>query len=375
MTSHTNQPARKKLPFVQRKSLGEAPEDWVEVRPFFTDKPFPTLVTTKVPGLSLVEWAATAKGFIQSLWEEKRAVLFRGFDLGGIPGYTKFLEITGDGPCLPYLDRSTPRIEYGPNIYCTTIYPAQYRIRLHNEGDYWTVHAQKAFFSCITPPETGGETPICDVHAVYNRIDPEIREEFAAKKWMLLRNHNNGVGMTWQEAYQTEDRAEVERYCTEHRIEFEWLEGDHLRTRRVRTPILAHPRTGELIWHNHLAFFHVSSRGEELQEALRGEYADDELPTNTFYGDGTPISEDVIRHINDAFDAELIMFSWQEGDLHLIDNIRIAHARQPFTGERLILVALKELYVPPDSANLPLPSEVATQAAGAGSTSESQPRQ
>ena len=69
-------------------------------------------MTPKVTGLSLVEWATTAQGFIQALWEEKRAILFRGFDLGGIPGYTKFVEITADGPCLPYLDLAAePPIE------------------------------------------------------------------------------------------------------------------------------------------------------------------------------------------------------------------------------------------------------------------------
>ena len=53
------------------------------------------------------------------------------------------------------MDRSTPREEYGANIYCTTIYPSGYTIRLHNEGSYWTTWAMKAFFGCVTAPLTG----------------------------------------------------------------------------------------------------------------------------------------------------------------------------------------------------------------------------
>ncbi len=349
--------APKKMQIASRRPIGDA-ADLVSVRPLFPGKPFPTLITPKFPNLNLAEWAAGAGDFIEELWKEKRALLFRDFALGGVSGFTRFIATAGDGPCLPYLDRSTPRTEYGPNIYCTTVYPKQYRIRLHNEGDYWTVHARKAFFSCITAPTTGGETPVADVHAVYQRIDPEVVKEFEAKRWMLVRNHNIGVGMSWQEAYQTEDRAEVEKYCDENRIQFEWLGGDRLRTCRIRNPTLAHPRTGEMIWHNHIAFFHITSREAELRDALEAEFSALDLPTNTFYGDGTPIDPEVIRHINDAYDAELLAFRWQEGDVHMVDNIRLAHARQPFTGERLILVALKELYVPPEYADLPLPSDL-----------------
>ena len=49
-----------------------------------------------------------------------------------------------------------------------------------------------------------------------------------------------------------------------------------------------------------------------------------------------------MREILDAYEAEEIEFPWKEGDLHLIDNMRLAHARMPYEGERLILVALAE---------------------------------
>ncbi len=334
----------KKMPPVRRKSVGLSQRDWVSIQPLVPDQPYPTLITPNVDGLSLIEWAEGNADQIEQLLWEKRSLLFRGFDLGGVAGFGKFVDIASNGPRLPYRDRSTPRESYGDNVYCTTIYPADQTIRLHNEGSYWVAWAQKAFFGCITAPPTGGETPIGDVHNVYNRISPEVRAEFADKKWMLVRNYNEGFALPWQEVFQTSDRAEVERYCVENRIEFEWKDGDRLRTRQIRPAIRFHPRSGEPLWFNHAAFFHITSREESVRDALLAEYAEDELPYQTFYGDGSSIDPAVVRHINEAFDAELVMFRWQEGDVHLIDNMRLAHARQPYTGDRLILVALTEGY-------------------------------
>ena len=341
---------KKALPLrTKRRGLGTSGADWVTVSPLYTGRPFPTLVTPKVEGLDLCDWARANGDFVQRLWEDKRALLFRDFELDGIAGFRAFSELAGAGPRLPYFDRSTPREEYGSNVYCTTIYPPEHPIRLHNEGSYWTVHALKAVFGCITAPTTGGETPIGDVHAVYQRIDPAIREEFSARKWMLVRNYNAGFALSWQEVFQTQDRADVEAYCKKNRIEWEWTGEDRLRTRQIREPILAHPRTGELLWHNHAAFFHITTREPEVRDALRRQFADDELPYNTYYGDGGEIDADVIRHVNEAYDAELVKFRWQEGDIHMIDNARLAHAREPFTGDRLILVALMEAFTPGES--------------------------
>jgi alpha-ketoglutarate-dependent taurine dioxygenase len=312
----------------------------------FADKPYPTLITPRIEGLGLVDWATENRELVLHLFEEKRALLFRDFDLAGIPGFTRVVDVLSDGPRLPYVDRSTPREEYGSNVYCTTIYPPENTIRLHNEGSYWCVHPQKAFFCCVTRPETGGATPVGDVHAVHERIDPEIRREFAARKWMLQRTYNTGLSLPWQDVFQTSVRAEVEAYCVANRIDFEWGPEDWLRTRQVREPILAHPRTGEPLWHNHAAFFHITTRDAAVRDALRRQLDDAHLPYNTYYGDGGEIDPEVVAHINAAYDAETLRFPWQEGDLHFVDNLRLAHARDPFTGERLILVALTEPYAP-----------------------------
>ena len=54
----------------------------------------------------------------------------------------------------------------------------------------------------------------------------------------------------------------------------------------------------------------------------------------------------------------------------MIDNTRLAHAREPFTGERLILVALAEAYVRPhrNKQKTPMHDSVRIEATNAHST-------
>ncbi len=144
--------------------------------------------------------------------------------------------------------------------------------------------------------------------------------------------------------YQTESREEVEDYCRQNQIEFEWKEGGRLKTRQVRPAIRTHPRTGETVWFNHAAFFHVSALDPAVREQLVGAFGVEGLPYNTYYGDGTPIPDDVVAQIFDAYEAETVAFPWEPGDVLLLDNMTVAHAREPYTGHREVVTAMTEPY-------------------------------
>ena len=196
----------------RRKAVSTSQEEWVSIRPLLPDRPIPMLVEPKVEGLKLANWAADNREYVEKLLWQHRALLFRDFDSGGIPGFEAFVDAVSSSDRLEYKDRSTPRNSFGDRIYNATTYPADQSINLHNEGSYWTKWAKKIFFGCATNAETGGETPIGDVHNVYNRIDPSIRSGFEELGVLYIRNFNHGFGLTWQEVYQTEDPSDVEAY-------------------------------------------------------------------------------------------------------------------------------------------------------------------
>jgi alpha-ketoglutarate-dependent taurine dioxygenase len=298
----------------------------------------------------LSTWARENQVKVESLLLEHRALLFRGFDITTPADFKAVVLATSDGNLLEYTDRSTPRYTVTDGVYVSTIYPADQRIDLHNEGTYWISWPLKLYFCCLKAADQGGETPIADVRAVLSRIDPVVRQRFSDKKIMYVRNYNDGFGLTWQEVFQTNDSLEVEAYCRKNAIEFEWKDGARLRTRQVRPATRNHPRTDEMVWFNHGAFFHISARDEGVSKGLLGMFDEQDLPYMTYYGDGTSIAESDIHHISDAYESERIVFAWEPGDILLLDNMSVAHGRQPYSGERRIIVAMAE----PHTEGLPI---------------------
>jgi alpha-ketoglutarate-dependent taurine dioxygenase len=326
----------------RRKVVGSSTRDWVKGHPLFTDKAIPFVLQPAIDGVDLIDWAAGNRDWIDELLFEHRALLLRGFGVKTIETFERFVYATSNGELLEYRDRTTPRETRGERIYTSTVHPPDQRIHLHNEGTYWLKWATKLYFFCAKAPSKGGETPIADVRRVYDRIDPAIRERFVQRKMMLVRNFNQGFGLPWQNVFQTEDQAEVERYCTENSIEFEWHGGGRLRTRQTRPAVRKHPRSGEPVWFNHAAFFHYTSLEPQLRDALVGEYGTEGLPYNTCYGDGTPIEPEVADEVRRAYAAEKVLFAWHAGDLMLLDNMTVAHAREPYEGDREVVVSMTD---------------------------------
>ena len=87
-----------------------------------------------------------------------------------------------------------------------------------------------------------------------------------------------------------------------------------------------------------------------MREELLREFGIEELPYNTQFGDGSDIPEGVAAEIRGAYDREKVAFPWQVGDVVLIDNMSIYHAREPYEGDREVLVAMADRVVPTETA-------------------------
>ncbi len=194
-----------------------------------------------------------------------------------------------------------------------------------------------------------GEKPrLADTRRILARIDPGVVDKFREKGWMYIRNYTPHFGLSWQTAFQTDDRARVETYCREAAIECEWT-AHGLRTRQRRPAVAMHPVSNEQVWFNHATFFHISSVEPELRRQLLAMYDERDLPNHTYYGDGSPIEDRVVDHLREAYLNELVSFQWETGDVVVINNMLTAHAREPYVGPRRILFAMAEPYTRTDS--------------------------
>jgi alpha-ketoglutarate-dependent taurine dioxygenase len=276
------------------------------------------------------------------------ALLFRGFNVNSLRVFEEFTRAVSR-ELLEYGERSSPRTRLSAGIYTSTDHPADQQIVLHNEQSYTLNWPMKICFCCQQPARQGGRTPIAGSREIYRRLDPALIRLFEKKSVMYVRNYGDGLGLPWQEVFQTRVRAEVEEHCRRAAIECEWKDGDRLRTRQLRPAVRTHPKTGEWVWFNHALFFHVSSLDVTTQAAFAGLTAD-ELPFNTLFGDGTPIDPSLMEEIREAYRAATVSFSWQAGDVLMLDNMLVAHGREPFVGPRKVVVAMadpfQEIYQP-----------------------------
>ncbi|MEV7068489.1 TauD/TfdA family dioxygenase [Streptomyces collinus] len=293
------------------------------------------------PSVEIGAYLAQHRAAVRAALVDRGAVLLRGFAVDGVDGFNGSVHALSGTPPLTYAERSSPRSTIKGQVYTSTDYPADEEIFLHNENSYQSVWPQTLYFFCIEPPHTLGATPLADIRAVHAAIDPDVREEFTRRRWRVVRNFHEDFGVPWQQAFNTDDKDRVAAYCAGKGIDVEWTAGG-LRTTAVRDAVHRHPVTGETVWFNHITFFHVSTVAPDVRDGLLEIFAPEDLPTNSYYGDGAPIPDDVVAHLRQCYRDASTRFDWQRHDVLVVDNMLAAHAREPFTGPRKIAVAMAE---------------------------------
>jgi len=331
----------KMLADFKRKAVNVSRETLVKTEYFRDTDTLPLIIRPEIRGLNLGAWAESNRDYIEEQLLKHGAILFRGFNVNGAVEFESFIK-TLYGELLEYNERSSPRSQVSGNIYTSTDYPADQSIFLHNENSYQQTWPMRLFFYCSIPASSGGETPIADCRKIFDRIPSDIRQRFIEKGWMYMRNFGDGFGLPWQTVFQTDDKFLVEAHCRKNGIEVEWKSENRLRTRAVRPAASRHPKTGEMVWFNHATFFHVSTLESSVRDSMLALFTEEDLPSNTYYGDGSRIEPDVLESLRDAYQKETRMFLWEAGDVMMIDNMLVAHGRAPFTGERKVLVGMAE---------------------------------
>jgi alpha-ketoglutarate-dependent taurine dioxygenase len=293
-----------------------------------------------------VAFARSERAAIRQAMQDHGAVLLRGFDVTTAVQFSQLCAALSD-QLLDYTERSTPRTKVedgGGKVYTSTEYPPHAHIPLHCEMAYATQWPRIIWFYSHVAAEEGGETPICDAREIHRLISQATRERFIAKGVMYVRNFHKGIDLPWQQVYGVTNEAELEAYCREHQIDFEWKPNGGLRTRSVAQATAKHPVTGELAWFNQAHLFHISAIEPRIRQVLLTKFKEEGLPRNAYYGDGAPIEEGALAEINAAYKKSEIVFPWQRGDVLMVDNMLVSHGRRPFKGPRTTLVAMAEAY-------------------------------
>lgn len=301
----------------------------------------PLVLQPGAGNINLIEWVKTNREAVEAQLAKYGALLFRNFNVKTVEQFEQFMDAVSPAT-IEYGERSSPRTKIGKGVYTSTDHPEDQAILLHTEQSYTLSWPMKICFFCVTPALRQGRTPIADSRKILARLSRDTREKFLQTKVMYVRNYGEGLGLHWTEVFQTRDKRVVEQHCRNASIEWEWKDAERLRTRQTRPAIRRHPRTGELVWFNHALFFHFTSLEAATRESILKLVSEEDVPFNTFYGDGSPIESSVLEEIREAYEREKVGFDWQAHDILLLDNMLTAHGREPFAGPRKIVVSMVE---------------------------------
>jgi len=314
---------------------------------------------------------ASAREDIRAAVRVYGGVLLRGFPLRDAVAFQGAIEALGHQPeSLNPMDTS-PRHHVAEKVFTSTDTPDAYPILAHNENCFLHVRPRMISFFCLAAPPRFGETPVFDSAAAARDLPDTLREQLARKKVAYVRRLPRrrpfwapNVIRTWQEAFGTEDRQEIEAACARQDITCAWdTRQDVLRTRIVVEPLPVHPDTAEPCLH--LQGFHRASLHADLDEVRPRQPAFanslmklglatlcglDLLPVSLTWGDGAPIPDADMLTLRQAVWGRSVLFRWQPGDLLVLDNFLTAHGRMNVVQPRKILTAFGNLVTVPLAA-------------------------
>ncbi|CAF4036841.1 unnamed protein product [Rotaria sp. Silwood2] len=240
------------------------------------------------------------------------AILFRDFPIADAFEFDTFARTFHWMP-LPYVGGAAPRKQVTSIVFTSNESPPSEPIPFHHEMAQVPKFPKHLMFFCEVPSKSGGETPIAYSPMVYNRINnalPYFVRKLEEKQIRYTRilpdgdDPQSAIGRGWQSTYQTEDRKHAEEACREQ-------------------------GTGKKSWFNSIvaAYMGWSDKRNDGKKAVT-------------FADGELMNEEDIHKCATILDESSVSFTWKKGDVLLIDNRQVLHARKSFEPPRRILAAL-----------------------------------
>ena len=315
----------------------------IDEQKWFNNLPFP-LVLSPQEGFETIEKTVE---FIKS--EENRrnlldkliehgAILFRGFPVNEAKDFNEFSLAFG-WQDLPYVGGAAPRSNVTGVVFTSNESPPDQPIPFHHEMAQVPKFPSNLFFFCEIPSEEGGETPLCLSNVAYEKINGELPEfvrqlrEKCVKYTRILPNGDDtssAIGRGWQSTYLTQDKHEAEEKCRKQGGECEWLSDGCLKTvSKILPAVRLDERTGKETWFNSIVAAYTGWKDAR------------NVPEKAVtFGDDTPLDGDTVRRCDEILQETCVAFKWRKGDVVLVDNRLVLHARKSFVPPRRILAAL-----------------------------------
>jgi alpha-ketoglutarate-dependent taurine dioxygenase len=288
-------------------------------------------------------WAKSRRSALDDLILMRGAVVLRGFPLATAQDFDDFVALF---PTYEpgYVGGRSPRAAVAGKVMEATRYAADRKLSLHQEMAYLRDYPARIAFFCKKPAEQGGETIIGDMKEFTRRLPADLVDQLERHGIRNVRNYApagsstkivaTSDGKAWDESFGTRERADVEAICASMGLEPIWHDDGYLTVVNDTEAFATHPVTGDRIYRNilHAHYIYKDQPGQRPRSAQSG--------SGCLFGNGLEPSRETAQMLLAAFDDMTVCWKWEAGDIMLLDNLLVAHGRNPYVGERETLVAL-----------------------------------
>ncbi|WP_437222729.1 TauD/TfdA family dioxygenase [Planctomicrobium sp. SH661] len=270
------------------------------------------------------------------------AILFRDFPLKTAEDFDAFVTSLGISN-FPYRQSLSNAVRKNrtERVFTANEAPPEVTILFHHEMAQTPIYPEWILFFCELAAQEGGATPICRSDILYDRLK-ELSPQFVTdceRKGLKYSNVmpedddlQSGMGRSWKGTLGVETRIQAERRLQELNYSWQWLDDGSLRVTTPALPAVKEIQPGRKSFFNQLiaAFLGWKDSRNTISESLR-------------HGDGTQLDRDAVLQTVALAEELAFDLHWQAGDVVLIDNTVVMHARRTFKGPRQIMASLAEM--------------------------------
>ncbi len=286
-------------------------------------------------------WVKHYRDDLLELSTKHGAILFRNFPMASVEAFDAFIQALGVAN-FPYRESlsNAVRVNRTERVFSANEAPPEVRIHFHHEMAQTPMFPARILFYCEIAAGEGGATPLCRSDIVYERLKQRCPAFIDACETKGLTYTNvmpgvddpkSGMGRSWQSTLRAETRQEAEDRLRELNYSWEWTDEDCLKATTPILPAVREISPGRKTFFNQLIAAYCGWKDErnDPSKAIR-------------HGDGSELDRDAVMHSVEIAEELTFNVPWQPGDVALLDNTVVMHARQPFKGTRKIVASLAE---------------------------------
>ncbi|KAJ0972121.1 hypothetical protein J5N97_020080 [Dioscorea zingiberensis] len=281
----------------------------------------------------LVEMVKKEKKKLSEALAEHGAILLRGFQVDSIEDFEKVVEAFGWEEFA--YEGAADRNKVASRIHTANEAPLHLFIPFHHEMALIKKFAPKVFFYCLVASPEGGETSIVRSDLIVEEMEKKVPDEveklikegfkFLLHAKLPFKNGTESDDVpVWQRMLKTEDKVEAKKRALEklacNEVKFN-EDGTADFTYELRNPIREF--NGRKVWFNTIQGYETSERDGR-----------------TAYMDGRPLSKEVLQAYSATLEDNCVDVKWVKGDVLLVDNLAVQHARRAGEPPRAVLVSL-----------------------------------